>query len=188
MRRKSAGLPICGRITVRTFHVRDLSLGHVEASPDNIIVMVRHPHSLSIWSAIKAAGDRDVVVLAVRVFGVDADDETGEDCSDARRTISLLTGGGLAGAVCAAGASAHRAGTEFFGSIRVALRLHSSEIFVGESSSLPARTSASSRRSLGALTKAAVRNFDWSSVITAGAPTLIISGPIRLLSHPAIWS
>ncbi len=58
----------------------DLSLEHVEAKPGNIIVTVRHPHSLShLVEAMKAAGDRDVVVLAVRVLGADVDDEAGRE-------------------------------------------------------------------------------------------------------------
>jgi len=118
----------------------DLSLGQVEARPGNILVTVRHPHSLGhLVEAMKAAGDRDVVVLAVRVLGADVDDEAGErtvPTRDERYLFSQVVG------LMERYARPVRllvvpAQNVFDGVIRVALRLHSSEVYVGESSSLP---------------------------------------------------
>jgi len=48
-------------------------------------VTVRHPHSLShLVEAMKSAGDRDVVVLAVRVLGAGVDDESAEGTTPTR--------------------------------------------------------------------------------------------------------
>src|SRR4029434_6762499 len=64
---------------------RELSLGHVDARPDNVLVAVRHPDSLGhVVTAMQAAGDRDVVAVTVRLLGVDVDDETGESTTSTR--------------------------------------------------------------------------------------------------------
>ena len=118
----------------------DLSLGHVEARPGNIIVTVRHPHSLAhLVEAMKAAGDRDVVVLAVRVLGADVDDESGEGTTPTRDERYLFA---QVVALTERYARPVRllivpAQNVFDGVIQVALRLHSSEVYVGESSTLP---------------------------------------------------
>jgi len=118
----------------------DLSLGHVEVKPGNIIVTVRHPHSLShLVEAMKVAGDRDIVVLAVRVLGADVDDDTGEGSRPTTEEQYLFS------QVVALSERYARpvrllivpAKSVPEGVIRVALRLHSSEVYVGESSSLP---------------------------------------------------
>jgi hypothetical protein len=55
----------------------EVSLGHVEARPGNVLVAVRHPDSLGhLVTALKNAGDRDIVAVMVRVLGVDVDDES----------------------------------------------------------------------------------------------------------------
>jgi magnesium transporter len=140
-RRKSAGSP--GRTDEAAFDLStsgDLSLEHVEVRPGNIIVTVRHPHSLShLVEAMKAAGDRDVVVLAVRVLGIDVDDSAGEGTTptpDERYLFSQVV------ALTERYARPARllivpSQNVSEGVIRVALRLHSSEVYVGESSSLP---------------------------------------------------
>ena len=68
----------------------DVSLGQVEVRPGNVLVGVRHPHSLAhVVAALQEAGDRDVVVVTVRLLGVD-DDETGGGAASTREeTISF---------------------------------------------------------------------------------------------------
>src|SRR5262245_14810919 len=119
----------------------DVSLGEVKAKPDNVLVAVRHPHSLAhLIAALQEAGDRDIVVVTVRLLGIDVDDETGGGTAstrDERRLFSRVA------------AVAERYGRSvrllivpahdvFDGIVAVALRLQSSEVYVGESSSLPA--------------------------------------------------
>jgi magnesium transporter len=144
--RKSAGSP--ARPEDSAFDLSasgDLSLEHVEASPGNIIVAVRHPDSLThLVEAMKAAGDRDVVVLAVRVLGTDVDDDTGEGSTPTRDEQYLFS---QVVALTERYARPVRllivpSQNVFDGVIRVALRLHSSEVYVGESSTLPASEQA----------------------------------------------
>ena len=123
----------------------ELSLGHVDAGPDNVLVAVRHPDSLAhVVTAMQAAGDRDVVALTVRLLGVDVEDETGESTTSTRderylfsqvvalteryaRPIRLLI------------VPAHNV---FEGVIAVALKLRSSEVYVAESGTLSANDQA----------------------------------------------
>ncbi len=50
----------------------DLSLDQVEARPGNVLVPVRNPHALAhVTAALQAAGDRDVVVMTVRLLNAD---------------------------------------------------------------------------------------------------------------------
>jgi len=142
-RRKSAGSSEAEETRLELSTSRDLSLGHVDARPDNIIVTVRHPDSLAhLVEAMKVAGDRDVVALAVRVLGADVDDlddETGESTGASREERYLFS---QVVALTERYARPVRllivpAQNVFDGVIRVALRLHSSEVYVGESSSLP---------------------------------------------------
>ena len=54
----------------------DLGLDHVEVRPGNLLVAVRRPHFLAhLSAALQAAGDRDIVVMTVRIVG----DEVGDD-------------------------------------------------------------------------------------------------------------
>jgi magnesium transporter len=140
-RRKSAGVP--ASVEGASFDLStsgDLSLDHVEARPGNIIVTVRHPHSLShLVEAMKAAGDRDVVVLAVRVLGKDVDDDAGAGTTPTRDERYLFS---QVVALTERYARPVRllivpSQNVFEGVIQVALRLHSSEVYVGESSTLP---------------------------------------------------
>jgi len=141
VRRKSAGTP--ASVEDSAFDLSksgDLSLGHIEARPGNIIVTVRHPHSLGhLVEAMKAAGDRDVVVLAVRVLGADVDDDSAEATTPTRDERYLFA---QVVALTERYARPVRllivpAQNVFEGVIQVALRLHSSEVYVGESSTLP---------------------------------------------------
>jgi magnesium transporter len=50
----------------------ELSPGQVEARPGNVLVPVRNPHLLShVAGALRAPGDRDIVVMTVRLIDVD---------------------------------------------------------------------------------------------------------------------
>jgi len=119
----------------------DVSLGNVAVRPDNVLVAVRHPHSLAhVVSALQDAGDRDIVVVTVRMLGIDVDDETGGGTAstrDERRLFSRVV------------AMTERYGRSvrllivpahdvFDGIVTVAVRLQSSEVHVGESASLSA--------------------------------------------------
>ena len=51
-------------------------LTHVEARPGNVLVPVRKPGALThLTAALRAAGDRDVVAMTVRLVGVDVPDD-----------------------------------------------------------------------------------------------------------------
>jgi magnesium transporter len=119
----------------------DISLGQIQVRPNNVLVGVRHPHSLAhVAAALQEAGDRDVVIMSVRLLGVDVDDETaGGDASthDERRLFSRVVAltERYGKPVRFLIAPAHNV---FDGVVAVAVRLHSSEIHVGESSTLPA--------------------------------------------------
>ena len=56
-----------------------VSLEPVHVRPGNILVAVRHPHSLGhLAAALQQVGDRDVVVMTARLLGLDVpDDGTG---------------------------------------------------------------------------------------------------------------
>jgi magnesium transporter len=121
----------------------EVSLGHVEARPGNVLVAVRHPDSLAhLVTALKNAGDRDIVAVAVRVIGVDIDDES--DATSTRDERYLF-----AQIVALTERYAHPirllivpARNVFDGVIAVALRLQSSEVYVGESDTLSAADQA----------------------------------------------
>ena len=54
----------------------DVLLRQVDARPGNVLVCVRHPHSLAhVSAALQGSGDRDVVVMTVRLLGADVDDD-----------------------------------------------------------------------------------------------------------------
>ena len=119
----------------------DLTVGQVEARPGNVLVAVRHPHSLShVSAALQAASDRDVVVVTVRLLGVDVDDDgadRAEPTADERRLLSR---------VVALAERYHRpvhllivpAESVFDAMAAAIIRLRSSELYVGESSLLSA--------------------------------------------------
>jgi magnesium transporter len=119
----------------------DISLGQVQIRSDNVMVCVRHPHSLAhVVAALQQAGDRDVVVVTVRILGLDVDDETGAAITSTREERYLFSR-------VAAVTERHSRPVRFLivpahdvvdGIIAVAVRLHSSEVHVGESSTLSA--------------------------------------------------
>jgi magnesium transporter len=123
----------------------DVAVGEVQARPGNVLVCIRHRHSLShVAAALKEAGDRDVVIATVRLLGVDVDDETGGGATFTRDERSLF--------------SAVMTTTERYGHpvrflivpahnviegiMALAIRLQSSEVHVGESSTLSASDQA----------------------------------------------
>jgi magnesium transporter len=119
----------------------DVSLQEVKVQPDNVLVCIRHPHSLAhVVAALHEAGDRDVVVVTVRLLGIDVDDETGGDAASTREERYLFS------RVAALTENYGRpvrflivpAHDVFDAIIAVAIRLHSSEVHVGESASLSA--------------------------------------------------
>ena len=72
----------------------DADLAHVEARPGNLLVTVRRPHTLThLTAALRAAGDRDVVVMTVRLVGVDVPDDPAVNprtTDDERRLLSAV--------------------------------------------------------------------------------------------------
>ena len=119
----------------------DVSLGDVKVKPDNVLVAVRHSHSLAhLVAALQEAGDRDIVVVTVRLLGIDVDDETGGGTASTRVERRLFSR--VAAVTERYGRSVRLlivpAHDVFDGIAAVALRLQSSEVHVGESSSLPA--------------------------------------------------
>jgi magnesium transporter len=120
----------------------DLSLGKIDARPDNVLVSVRSPHSLAhVATALQASAstDRDVVVMTVRLLGAHDDDPAGPEATTAaeRQLFSEV----------AALAERHSrpvrllivpAQNVFDGVVSTVIRLRSSEIYVGESASLTA--------------------------------------------------
>jgi magnesium transporter len=117
----------------------DLSLDQVEASPGNILAPVRNPHALAhVAAALQATGDRDVVVMTVRLLDIDAGGEGTADGPPSKyerqlfaevvslaerygRSVRLLIvpGRNVTDAIVA-----------------TVIRLRSSDVYVGESSSL----------------------------------------------------
>jgi len=72
----------------------DEDLTHVEARPGNVLVPVRKPGTLAhLTAALRAAGDRDVVAMTVRLIGVDVPDDlssTPHTTDDERRLLSAV--------------------------------------------------------------------------------------------------
>jgi magnesium transporter len=117
----------------------DISLGQVDVRPGNVLVCIRHAHSAGhVVSALQQAGDRDVVVATVRLLGVDVDSETGGGRTSTREERYLFSR--VAAATARHGGSVRflivPAHDIFDAVIAVAARLQSSEVHVGESSTL----------------------------------------------------
>ena len=119
----------------------DLALDQAQARPGGVLVPVRHVYSLShVSRALQSAGDRDVVVMTVRVLGVDVEDDSTMDPKPTPAEQQLLA------QVVALAERQNRAvrllivpARDVFDAIAAAIfRLRSSEVHVGESTSLPA--------------------------------------------------
>jgi magnesium transporter len=117
----------------------EISPREIDVRPGNVLVPVRNPHALAhVAAALQAAGDRDVVVMTVRLLGVDASSEASGD-----RTPTLSERRLLSEIVALAERSSARvrllvvpAHNVFDALVSTIVRLRSSDVYVGESSSL----------------------------------------------------
>ena len=119
----------------------EVSLGQVDARRGNLLIPVRNPHALThLTAALQTPGDRDVVVMTVRLLGVDGDEGSADDPNPTHVERALLS---------RVVAVAERYGrpvrllivpaTNIFDAITTTvIRLGSSEVYVGESSTLSA--------------------------------------------------
>jgi magnesium transporter len=118
-----------------------LGLDRVDVRPGNLLVALRKPGALApLAAALQTAGERDVVVMTVRLIGVDASEDlalSAETTDDERRLLD------------AAALLAERYGrsitllivpaTNVFDAVAATIvRLRSSDVYVGESATLTA--------------------------------------------------
>ncbi len=128
--------------TIHLLPTIDLSLENVDVRPGNVLVAVRHPHSLGhLASALHQVGDRDVVVMTGRLIGRDVADDDADSAAEAsaeeRYLFSQVTAlaeqfGQVVRLIIV---PAHNA---FDAVIETVVRLKSSEVHVGESVTLSA--------------------------------------------------
>jgi magnesium transporter len=121
----------------------DLALGQVAARPGNALVAVHNPHSMAhVAAALQASGERDVVVMTVRLFGGGADVEGEAHAGDAptaeeqqllSQVVALAERHGRPIRLLIVPAT-----NVFDALVSTIVRLRSSELFVGESASLSA--------------------------------------------------
>ena len=124
---------------------RDVAVGEVDARPGNVLISVRNPHALShVDAALDMARGRDAVVMTVRLLGLDVDPDLAEDrtlTQEERRLFSRI----------AELAERRRQPMRLLivparnvvdALVSTALRLHSSEIHVGESTTLAGEAQA----------------------------------------------
>jgi len=123
----------------------ELSPDYVDARPGNVLVPVRNPHALAhVATALRSAGDLDVVIMTVRLLNVDVDDEAAAVPVPTRYERQLLS------EVIATAERLRRpvrllivpARNVVDAIVATALRLRSSEVHVGESSTLSAADQA----------------------------------------------
>jgi magnesium transporter len=122
-----------------------LSLDRIEPRPGTLLVPVRNPHSLShLVAALQTPRDRDVVVMTVRMLGLDAQDD------GMNETVPTATERALFSRVIAVAERYQRpvrllivpARNVFDAIVEAVLRLQASEISVGESVTLSADAQA----------------------------------------------
>jgi magnesium transporter len=118
-----------------------MGLAHVDVRPGSLLVSVRRPGALAhLGTALQHAGDRDVVVMTVRVVGVDASDDVAMRAETTDQERRLLNEAAML---------AERTGhvirllivpaVNVFDAIaETVVRLRSSEVYVGESETLSA--------------------------------------------------
>ncbi len=118
----------------------DLALGQVEARPGNVLVAVHNPHSLAhVVAAMHSAGERDLVVMTVRLFGEEGDEASsraapsGVEQQLLSRVVALAERHGRSIRLLIV--PAHNV---FDALVSTIVRLRSSELYVGESASLSA--------------------------------------------------
>ncbi len=116
-----------------------IAVEEAHAAPGNILVAVRHPHALEhVAAALQGGADREVVVMTVRLHGVDAD-VTGPDDPTAlpaerhlfARVITLVERYGRPVRLLVVPAA-----TVADGLATAIVRLRSSAVYVGESATL----------------------------------------------------
>jgi magnesium transporter len=124
----------------------EISLDQIHVRPGNVLVPVRNPHALDhVAAALRAAGDRDVVVMTVRLADTDlaVHDSPGES-TPSRYERQLLS------EVVAVAERLGRpvrllivpARNVVEAIVTTVLRLRSSDVYVGESSTLSAEDQA----------------------------------------------
>ena len=119
----------------------ELSLNQVDVGPGNILVPVRNPHALAhVVAALQAGGGREVVVMTARLIGVDVSEEAaGESVPTAyeRRLLADVAtlAERLGRPVRLLIVPARSVVDAIVGTI---VRLRSSDVYVGESSTLSA--------------------------------------------------
>jgi magnesium transporter len=123
----------------------DLSVDQIDAREGNVLVPVRNPHALGhVVHALQAAGDRDVVVMTARLIGIDvSEDAAGHSTPTTyeRRLLSDVVAlteriGRPARLLIVPSRNVVDAIVE------TVVRLRSSEVYVGESSTLSAADQA----------------------------------------------
>ncbi len=168
-----------------------LTLAQVDARPGGVLVPVRNPTSLAhVSHAFYAAGDRDVVVMTARVLGVEAEYEDPHDVQPTASERVLFSN-------IVSMAERHGRSVRllivpsynvFDAVVASVLRLHASDVFVGESATLSTEAQAQPAwRGVGAGRRAGrARRPPGRSTTAAAGPTPITSA--RTIRHfrPAI--
>jgi magnesium transporter len=122
-----------------------LSLEQLEPKPGTVLVPVRNPHSLGhVVAALQTSRDREVVVMSVRMLGLDIEDDGASDASPTTSERAIFS------RVAAIGERYKRpvrllivpARNVFDAIVATVLRLQASEIYVGESVTLSADAQA----------------------------------------------
>jgi magnesium transporter len=119
----------------------ELSLDQVEARPGNVLVPVRNPHSLAhVVAALQTPGDRDVVVMTARLLDVDVAEGTAGQSTPTPYEQGLLSdvvalAERLGRPVRLLIVPARNVVDAIVGTV---VRLRSSDVYVGESSTLSA--------------------------------------------------
>ncbi len=166
-----------------------IAVEDAHAQPGNILVAVRHPHALEhVAAALQGGADREVVVMTVRLHGVDTDSAGPDDPTPLpaerylfSRVITLVERYGRPVRLLVVPAA-----TVADGLATAVGRLRSSAVYVGESATLSVgRPGTAARRGVGAHLESRSRSTSGSSSITAaGAPTPITSARTRRRSRP----
>ena len=169
----------------------DVLLRQVDARPGNVLVCVRHPHSLAhVSAALQGSGDRDVVVMTVRLLGADVDDDASAETTPQRRPSSDFSRtwsrspNGYGRPVRLLIVPAH----DVFDALVVdgppAALVRGLRRRVGDACRPTTRRACSARRG-SAPTTPSCSTCASSSTITAAAPTPITSARTRRRSRPA---
>lgn len=121
----------------------DIAVDQVAARPGNLLVPVRNPHALvHLAAALQAPGDRDVVVMTVRLLGVDVDPDDEMSRSTAPTAAERELFSRIVQLAERHGRPIHLlivpARNVFDALVATLVRLRSAEIYVGESSTLSA--------------------------------------------------